>query len=143
MQVNLTETGVEVILETAEGQLASPVTSVVGNALIADIPNAMLALPEGEEFQAASPAEGIALVAVTSRADGIRVAITGTERRFSPQVHGCQTLSTPITQLILFRGGLRTVPAKFPFDRLFPITYCPFPIPHYNSISIYQLFSIL
>ena len=79
VQVNPTGTGVEVILETAEGQLATPVTSVVGNALIADIPNAVLALPEGEEFQAISPAEGIALVVVTPRADGIRVAITGTD----------------------------------------------------------------
>ncbi|WAL59629.1 hypothetical protein [Thermocoleostomius sinensis] len=30
VQVNLTETGVEVILETAEGQLASPVTDFCG-----------------------------------------------------------------------------------------------------------------
>ncbi|NCJ05935.1 TonB-dependent siderophore receptor [Synechococcales cyanobacterium C] len=79
VQVNPTDTGVEVILETAEGQLAAPITSVVGNALIADIPNAVLALPEGEEFTAASPAEGIALVSVTPRGDGIRVAITGTD----------------------------------------------------------------
>jgi iron complex outermembrane receptor protein len=79
VQVNPTETGVEVILETAEGELATPTTQTVGNALIADIPNAVLALPDDDEFQAASPAEGIALVSVTSRADGIRVAITGTE----------------------------------------------------------------
>jgi iron complex outermembrane recepter protein len=79
VQVNPTETGVEVILETAEGQLVAPTTQTVGNALIADIPNAVLALPEGEEFQAASPAEGIALVSVTPRGGGIRVAITGTE----------------------------------------------------------------
>jgi iron complex outermembrane receptor protein len=78
VQVNPTETGVEVILETAERQLAAPATSVVGNALIADIPNAVLALPEGE-FQAASPTEGIALVSVTPTGNGIRVAITGTE----------------------------------------------------------------
>lgn len=79
VQVNLTDTGVEVVLETAEGQLASPTTSILGNALIADIPNAALALPEGGEFQEVSPAEGIALVAVTPRADGIRVAITGVD----------------------------------------------------------------
>lgn len=79
VQVNPTDTGIEVILETADGQLATPATSVVGNALIADIPNAVLALPEGEEFQAANSAEGIALVSVTPRGDGIRVAITGTE----------------------------------------------------------------
>jgi iron complex outermembrane receptor protein len=79
VEVNPTDTGVEVILETADGQLATPVTSVVGNALIADIPDAVLALPDSEEFQAANPAEGIALVSVTPRGDGIRVAITGTD----------------------------------------------------------------
>jgi iron complex outermembrane receptor protein len=77
VQVNATETGLAIILETAEGELAAPSTSVVGNALIADISNAGLALPEGEEFQQANPAEGIAFVSVTPRGNGIRIAITG------------------------------------------------------------------
>jgi iron complex outermembrane recepter protein len=77
VQVNVTETGLNITLEST-GQLVEPSTSVVGNALIADIPNAVLALPEGNEFQQANPIEGVALVSVTQRADGIRVAITGT-----------------------------------------------------------------
>ncbi|WP_410503798.1 TonB-dependent receptor plug domain-containing protein [Leptolyngbya sp. 7M] len=81
IQLNGTETGLELVLETAEGQLTDPVTSVVGNALIADIPNAVLALPDGEEeFQQANPIEGIALVSVTSLPDNrVRVAITGVD----------------------------------------------------------------
>lgn len=80
VRLNVTDAGVEVVLETANGQLSAPSTSVVGNALIADISNAVLVLPEGNEFQAANPAAGIALVAVTNRGEnGVRVAITGIE----------------------------------------------------------------
>jgi iron complex outermembrane recepter protein len=104
VQVNPTDTGVEVVLETADGQLASPVTSVVGNALIADIPNAVLALPDREEFQAASPAEGIALVSVTPRGDGIRVAITGNDAPPAAEVRtetqGLVLSVTPGTEII-------------------------------------------
>lgn len=104
VQVNPTDTGVEVVLETAEGQLADPVTSVVGNALIADIPNAVLALPDREEFQAASPAEGIALVSVTPRGDSIRVAITGNDAPPAAEVRtetqGLVLSVTPGTEII-------------------------------------------
>jgi iron complex outermembrane receptor protein len=77
VNLNATADGIAIVLETS-GEL-TPTTSVVGNALIVDIPNAVLALPEGNEFQAANPAEGIALVSITPRGDGIRVAITGSE----------------------------------------------------------------
>jgi len=80
VRLETTETGLQVILETADGDLAVPTTETVGNALIADIPNAVLALPEGDAFEAFGPAEGIALVAVTNEpGDTVRVAITGTD----------------------------------------------------------------
>ena len=79
VRINQTETGLEVVLETTQGQLVAPSTSVIGNELIADIPNAVLALPDQDEFQQADPVEGIALVSVTSRANGIRVAIAGVD----------------------------------------------------------------
>lgn len=79
VQVNPTEAGLALILETDQ-PLEPPSTSVVGNALIADIANAVLALPEGEEFQQANPAAGIALVSVTSLPNNrVRVAITGVD----------------------------------------------------------------
>ncbi|WNN88440.1 TonB-dependent siderophore receptor [Gloeocapsopsis dulcis] len=69
-----TTDGVAVILETTAA--LSPTTSTVDNTLIADIPNAVLTLPE--EFQAVNPAEGIALVSVTNLPNNrVRVAITG------------------------------------------------------------------
>jgi iron complex outermembrane receptor protein len=79
VQVEPTDDGLRVILETAGGELVAPVTQTVGNALIADIPNAVLALPGGGEFQQANPAASIALVTVAPSGDGVRVAITGAD----------------------------------------------------------------
>jgi len=80
VRVEETEAGLQIVLETAEGELATPTTQTVGNALIAEIPNAVLALPGGNSFEQFSPAEGIALVNVTNApGDRVRVAITGTD----------------------------------------------------------------
>jgi iron complex outermembrane receptor protein len=80
VRIETTEAGLQILLDTAEGTLAAPTTQTVGNALIADIPNAVLALPEGGAFEQFGPAEGIALVSVTNEpGDRVRVAITGTD----------------------------------------------------------------
>ncbi|MBW4485549.1 MAG: TonB-dependent siderophore receptor [Tildeniella torsiva UHER 1998/13D] len=80
VRVETTEAGLQILLDTAEGTLATPATQTVGNALIADIPNVVLALPEGGNFEQFGPAEGIALVAVTNEpGNRVRVAITGTD----------------------------------------------------------------
>ncbi|MBE9168768.1 TonB-dependent siderophore receptor [Pleurocapsales cyanobacterium LEGE 06147] len=78
VRLNPTAEGLEIALETATGKLSSPVTSIVGNVLIADFPNAILALPDGEEFLAAEPAEEIAFLSVTNYPENrVQVAITG------------------------------------------------------------------
>lgn len=80
VRLNLTDTGIEVILATPDRQLPIPSTSVIGNALIADIPNVVLSLPDSSKFEAVEPAEGIALVSVTNLPENrVRVAITGTK----------------------------------------------------------------
>ncbi|MCG8362000.1 MAG: TonB-dependent receptor [Pseudanabaenales cyanobacterium] len=80
IQLNSTDTGVEIILVTESGTLSLPQTSTVENALIAEIPNAVLALPEGDEFQQFEPAEGIALVQITELPGGrVQVVVTGTD----------------------------------------------------------------
>ncbi|WP_238393159.1 TonB-dependent siderophore receptor [Myxacorys almedinensis] len=77
VQVNPSERGLEVVLQTTDN-LATPATSVVGNALVADIPNAVLALPNGNEFRATQPFEGIDSVTVTQvNATSVRVSVTG------------------------------------------------------------------
>ncbi|MEM6502415.1 MAG: TonB-dependent siderophore receptor [Cyanobacteria bacterium P01_C01_bin.89] len=78
LTVEPTDSGVQVVLETAGGALAEPDTSrVVGNALILEIPNALLGRDALEEFQ---PVEGIALVQVSALPDNrIQLSITGTD----------------------------------------------------------------
>lgn len=78
VQLNPTDSGLDVILSTADEPLAIPSTTVVGNALIADIPNAVLTLPDGDEFQSVNPIEGITRVTVSNLSDNrVRVFITG------------------------------------------------------------------
>ncbi|MEL6401401.1 MAG: TonB-dependent receptor [Cyanobacteria bacterium J06626_4] len=96
VQLEETAAGLQIIFETAEGELTAPSTTVSGNALIAEIPNAVLALPEGDEFQQFEPAEGIALVQVTGLPnDRVQVVITGTNA--APTA----TVNTDITGLTL------------------------------------------
>lgn len=87
--VRLTPTtdGIEVVLETAEGEVVIPSTEVVGNALIAEIANAVLVLPDGEAFEQFSPAPGIGLVRVTSLpGERVQVSVTGTQAPPTAQV---------------------------------------------------------
>jgi len=87
VRVERSETGLQVILETADGDLSVPTTETAGNALIAEIPNAVLALPEGDEFQQANPVAGIALVSVTDLDDNqVQISITGTDAPPQAQV---------------------------------------------------------
>jgi iron complex outermembrane recepter protein len=75
--VNPTEKGVEVILQTTQGKALQPVTLALGRTYIANIPNAVLVLPQGE-FRQDNPASGIARVAVSqASANSIRVTVMG------------------------------------------------------------------
>ncbi|MEM9093125.1 MAG: TonB-dependent receptor plug domain-containing protein, partial [Cyanobacteria bacterium P01_F01_bin.53] len=75
-----TEAGLQVILETADSELATPTTTVSGNALIAEISNAVLLLSEGDEFQQFEPTEEISLVQVSELPDDrVQVVITGAD----------------------------------------------------------------
>lgn len=87
IRVEPTETGLSVVLETTEGDLPTPTTQSVGNAVIAEISNAVLALPDGDSFEQFDPTEGIVLVSVTSLpANRVRVSITGTDAPPEAQV---------------------------------------------------------
>ena len=93
------EAGLQIVLETADGELAAPTTTISGNALIAEIPNAVLVLSEGEEFQQFEPAEGIALVQVTEvSGDRVQVVITGAE---APPTAEVITAATGLTLSIV------------------------------------------
>jgi iron complex outermembrane receptor protein len=83
VKLNPTGAGLEVILETEAGQLLQAVTRTEGKSAIADIENAQLALPSGEEFRAQNPDRGIAEVTVT-QLEGSRIRVTVTGERAAP-----------------------------------------------------------
>ena len=83
VNVNTTAAGLEVVLETSE-TVPTPVTTIEGNALVIEIPAAVLALPEREEFLEVGPAEGIAAITannmtVAGEPNQVRIVITGTD----------------------------------------------------------------
>ncbi|MBW4612453.1 MAG: TonB-dependent siderophore receptor [Desmonostoc vinosum HA7617-LM4] len=78
VQINSTDTGIELVLQTSQGEALKPVTKTEGNSLIADIPNAVLELPDGKEFRSQNPVKGIVSVTVTAiDASSIRVTVIG------------------------------------------------------------------
>lgn len=81
VRLNPTPDGLEVILETPKGQQLQASTRGEGNSLIADISNAVLALPQGGEFRANNPVAANTSVTVTQLdANRISVRVTGKER---------------------------------------------------------------
>jgi iron complex outermembrane recepter protein len=83
VKLERTETGLDIVLETAEGrplQVDASQFRTSGNSLIAEIPNAVLALPEGQEFVAENPTADILTVQVVQQeGDTIGVMVTGKE----------------------------------------------------------------
>ncbi|MBW4550160.1 MAG: TonB-dependent siderophore receptor [Aphanocapsa sp. GSE-SYN-MK-11-07L] len=81
VKLNPTATGLEIVLDTADGKpLAVDATKfrAEGNSLLADIPNAVLALTEEQSFTAENPTAEIATVQVVQQdATSIRVSVTG------------------------------------------------------------------
>lgn len=72
----------------ADRPLSPGASRVEGNALITEIPNAVLDLANEGAAEQFAPAEGIALVQVTSQPNGtVRIAITGTDGPPTAQVN--------------------------------------------------------
>ncbi|MBC1305781.1 TonB-dependent receptor domain-containing protein, partial [Trichormus variabilis] len=62
--------------ETPDGEISAPETLQEGNIFIADIPNAILALPEGKVFREDTPVDGISYVTVTQEESNNTVRVT-------------------------------------------------------------------
>jgi iron complex outermembrane recepter protein len=78
VRINPTSNGVEVILETKDGIALQAQTRKEGNTIIAEIPNAVLALPDGKNFQAEKPSPGITAIAIVQlEGNRIQIDITG------------------------------------------------------------------
>ena len=96
VKLERSETGLDIVLETAEGKpLTIDATKfrTEGNRLIAEIPNAMLALPQGQTFVAENPTADIATVQVEQQGGNLRVSVAGKE-------------ALPKTEVTLRAGGL-------------------------------------
>ena len=96
VKLERTEAGLDIVLETAEGKpLTIDATKFrrEGNSLIAEIPNATLALPQGQTFVADNPTTDIATVQVEQQAGNIRVSVAGNN-------------ALPKTEVTLKTGGL-------------------------------------
>jgi iron complex outermembrane receptor protein len=78
VKVNSTDKGLEIILETKQGDKLQVLSKNDGDSFIADIPNAQLRLPQGNTFTQEKPAAGINTVTVTNvDTKSIRVTVTG------------------------------------------------------------------
>ncbi len=88
VQVNQTESGLELILETAVGeQKLVPLILPEGNNLIIDLLDATLALSAGDEFRESNPAPGIKSITLTPIDDSsLRLTITGERQAPSAEV---------------------------------------------------------
>lgn len=88
VQVEATEAGLQVQLDTENGPLAEPVTRIEGNTLITEISNATLAEP----FSQANPAAGIEQVRVTPLVgDRVQVEIVGTDASPFAEISSMET----------------------------------------------------
>ncbi|MBW4693421.1 MAG: TonB-dependent receptor [Lyngbya sp. HA4199-MV5] len=82
VKLERTEAGLDITLETTDGkplQIDATKFRTEGNSLIADIPRAMLSLPNAQEFSVENPTSEIANVRVTQEADSLRVTVTGND----------------------------------------------------------------
>jgi iron complex outermembrane recepter protein len=96
VKLDRTETGLDITLETADGkplQVDATKFRQEGNRLVADIPNAVLVLPQGQTFAADNPTADIATVQVVQQENQVRVSVVGTN-------------ALPQTEVTLETGGL-------------------------------------
>ena len=86
VQLNPVDGGIKVVLKTSSGSRPQVFTTKRGKALVADIINTQLRLPQGKSFRQASPAPGIASVEVSQLdANSVRVTVTGSNNTPSNQ----------------------------------------------------------
>ncbi len=79
VKLNEADGKVNLVLKTSDGSRPQVFTTKRGNALVADIINTQLRLPQGSSFRQDNPTDGIASVSIGQLdANSVRVVITGT-----------------------------------------------------------------
>jgi type IV pilus assembly protein PilQ len=108
VQVEQTQEGAQVVLSTRNGDRPQVFTVNRGNALVADIINTQLQLPEGNGFLQNNPAPGIASVSVTQLdANSVRVVITGATDPPSGEI---STRPNGVVLNVMPMGGVAAAP---------------------------------
>ncbi|MEA5551480.1 AMIN domain-containing protein [Anabaena cylindrica UHCC 0172] len=80
VQLNPADGGISVILKTSSGDKPQVFTTKRDKALVADIINTQLRLPQGKNFRQENPVPGIASVEVNQLdANSVRVTVTGSD----------------------------------------------------------------
>jgi iron complex outermembrane recepter protein len=78
VKINSTDKGIEIILQTSQGQELQVTNRSSGNNFIADVPNAQLRLPSGDTFKQDNPIAGVTAIAVINQdANTVRLTVTG------------------------------------------------------------------
>jgi iron complex outermembrane recepter protein len=80
VNIQTTEAGVEIKLQTSSAETLRSSTQVEGTTLITEIENAVLTLPEGQSFRQQNPAEGMTEITVTQlQPTQIQVRVAGVQ----------------------------------------------------------------
>jgi iron complex outermembrane receptor protein len=80
VQINQTQSGLELILESPTGKQPETFRTTYGETLVIDLINTQLQLPEGDQLSQDNPAPGIASVEVVQQySNTVRVKLVGTE----------------------------------------------------------------
>ena len=91
IELNQTDAGLQIILETSTGETLVPLILPEGNNLAIDLLDATLALPTGNDFRETNPTEGITEVTLTQIDDtSIRLTITGENQTPSAEIVSSQ-----------------------------------------------------
>lgn len=91
VRLNPTPSGVDVILQTQQGDRPQIFTVSRGNELMADLQNTQLRLPQGNSFRQDNPAPGITSIVVSPlNADSIRVTVSGANNPPSGEIRQAQ-----------------------------------------------------
>ncbi|WP_181280578.1 AMIN domain-containing protein [Aphanothece hegewaldii] len=99
--------GIEIILETANGETLDGTTVVEGNNLIVEIPNAQLQLLDGQEFYQENPIEDIAAISIIEfGTNSVRITVTGIDAPPDGEIISSQqglilSIIPPLTEIII------------------------------------------
>ncbi|MGB3639427.1 MAG: AMIN domain-containing protein, partial [Rivularia sp. (in: cyanobacteria)] len=99
--------GVNLVLKTSDGSRPQVFTTKRGNALVADIINTQLRLPQGSSFRQDNPTDGIASVSIGQLdANSVRVVITGTSN--APESKPVERKQNGLTFALMPSSGMST-----------------------------------